>query len=105
MAKPKLRYVIGDKVLVSRDETGENHEPGVVFDSYELIMGDERRPIVVVEFEDGERQYIAATTPNVLPVEPEEDEDEGQDEDELEEIPGTEASGGDAATAGEDEAA
>ena len=70
----KKRYSVGDKVLVSRDESGEDHEPGTVVDSYELIIGDERRPIVVVEFEDGSRQYVTAKTPNVLPVEPEEDE-------------------------------
>jgi len=70
----KKRYSVGDKVLVSRDESGENHEAGNVVDSYELIIGEERRPIVVVEFEDGERKYMTATTPNVLPVEPEEEE-------------------------------
>jgi hypothetical protein len=79
----KHRYSVGDKVLVSRDESGENHEPGTVIDSYELIIGEERRPVVVVEFEDGERKYMTAATPNVLPVEPEEDEAtaaEGKDE-------------------------
>ena len=71
----KHRYQVGDKVLVSRAETGEDHELGEVVDSYELLIGsDERRPIVVVEFENGERQYLTAATPNVLPFEPEEDE-------------------------------
>ena len=76
----KLRYSVGDKVLVSRDESGENHEPGHVVDSYELIIGEERRPIVVVEFEDGERKYMTAATPNVLPVESEEEEEEEPEE-------------------------
>ena len=73
----KMRYSVGDKVLVSRAETGEDHEPGVVIDSYELIIGEERKPMVVVEFEDGERKYMTATTPNVLPVYEEEDEEAG----------------------------
>jgi hypothetical protein len=70
----RRRYSIGDKVLVSRDDSGENHEHGVVIDSYELLIGEERRPTIVVEFEDGERKYMTAATPNVLPVEPEEEE-------------------------------
>ena len=80
----KHRYSIGDKVLVSRDETGENHELGNVVDSYELIIGNEHRPTIVVEFEDGERKYVTATTPNVLPVEPDENESEEPAEDDLE---------------------
>lgn len=78
------RYSVGDKVLVSRDESGGNHELGEVVDSYELLIGPVRRPTIVVEFADGVRQYVTATTPNVLPVEPEEDEaaasDGGSDE-------------------------
>jgi hypothetical protein len=72
----RRRYSVGDKVDVSRAETGEDHERAVVIDSYELIIGEERKPMVVVEFEDGERKYMTAATPNVLPVyeEPEEDE-------------------------------
>jgi hypothetical protein len=72
---PRQRYEVGDKVLVSRAETGEDHELGEVVDSYELLIGgDQRRPMIVVVFEDGERKYFTATTPNVFPVEPEEDE-------------------------------
>ena len=67
----RMRFSVGDKVLVSRDETGDDHEPGVVIDSYELIIGEASAPTVVVEFEDGERKYMTAATPNVLPVEPE----------------------------------
>jgi hypothetical protein len=70
-----MRYSVGDKVDASRAENGENHERGVVIDSYELIIGEVRKPMVVVEFEDGERQYMTAATPNVLPVY-EEDEEE-----------------------------
>ena len=74
-----MRYSVGDKVDVSRAETGEDHERAVVIDSYELIIGEERRPMVVVEFEDGERKYMTAATPNVLPVYEEAEEDEGEE--------------------------
>ena len=47
-----------------------------MIDSYELIIGEERKPMVVIEFEDGERKYMTATTPNVLPVYEEADEAE-----------------------------
>ncbi len=67
---------MGDKVLISPDESGENHVPATVVDSYELIIGDDRRPVIVAELEDGERKYMTAETPNVLPVEPEEEEAE-----------------------------
>src|SRR5262249_42622020 len=70
----KRRSNVGDRVLASRDESGENHEAGDVVDSYELIIGEQRRPVVVVEFEDGERKYMTAATPNVLPLDEEEPE-------------------------------
>src|SRR5437868_6791530 len=72
-----MRYSVGDRVDASRAENGENHERGVVIDSYELIIGEVRKPMVVVEFEDGERKYMTAATPNVLPVY-EEDAGEGE---------------------------
>ena len=72
----KMRYSVGDKVDASRAENGENHERGVVIDSYELIIGEERKPMVVVEFQDGERKYMTAATPNVLPVYEEDEEAE-----------------------------
>ena len=68
----RMRFSVGDRVLASRHETGDDHEPGVVVDSYELIIGDDKRPAIVVEFEDGARKYMTAATPNVLPAEPEE---------------------------------
>ena len=72
----RRRYSVGDKVDVSRAETGEDHERAVVIDAYELIIGEERRPMVVVEFDDGDRKYMTAATPNVLPVYEEEPEAE-----------------------------
>jgi len=71
----RMRYSVGDKVDASRAENGEDHERGVVIDSYELLIGEERRPMVVVEFEDGERKYMTAATPNVLPVYQDDEED------------------------------
>ena len=100
------RYSVGDKVLVSRDESGENHEPAHVVDSYELIIGEVRKPMVVVEFEDGARQYITATTPNVLPVEEEEEEADGTEGEAVEELEVGDAEvvdEGDEADTGEDE--
>ena len=76
----KRRYSVGDRVLASRDESGENHEPADVIDSYELIIGEQRRPVVVVEFEDGERKYMTAATPNVLPFDEEEPEPAEEEE-------------------------
>ena len=82
-----LQFSVGDKVLASREESGENHEQGEVVDSYELIMGDERRPMVVVRFEDGEQKYMTAKAPNVLPVEDEEpDEAAGPEASEAEPV-------------------
>ena len=69
------RFLVGQKVLVSRDESGENHEEATVIDFYELLIGEDKRPMVVVDFDDGERKYMAALAPNVVAVEPVVDED------------------------------
>jgi hypothetical protein len=98
----RLRFNVGDKVDASRAENGEDHERGVVIDSYELIIGEQRKPMVVVEFEDGERKYMTAATPNVLPVY-EEDEEESSPEPEPKPGPEPEAGAG-AAEAEPDEA-
>jgi hypothetical protein len=76
-------FKIGDKVLAARMEDGEDHEPGTVIDSYELLMGAESKPMVVVEFEDGEKKYLVGGPPNVLPapVSEEDEEAEGEGED------------------------
>src|SRR5262245_11683308 len=100
----KMRYSVGDKVDASRAENGEDHERGVVIDSYELIIGDERKPMVVVEFPDGERKYMTAATPNVLPVYEEEEEEAeapaepeaaAETEPEVDEVEADEAADGD----------
>ena len=76
----ELLYKIGDRVLASRAQDGENHEEGTVVDAHQLIIGEETRPIVAVQFEDGKREFFTATEPDILPVvseeEPEEEEAE-----------------------------
>jgi hypothetical protein len=63
-------YTVGDTVLASRAEDGENHEEATVVDSYSLIIGDEERPMVCVEFTDGQRAYLRSDGPDVLPPPP-----------------------------------
>jgi hypothetical protein len=66
-------YSVGDRVLASRAQDGENHEEATVTDSHSLIIGPETRPIVIVQFDDGEKGYFTAAPPDVLPLpEPEE---------------------------------
>ena len=60
-----LLYRVGDRVLASRTQDGENHEEGTVVDAHQLIIGEETRPIVVVEFEDGKREFFTATEPEL----------------------------------------
>jgi hypothetical protein len=70
------RYSKGDEVLVSRDGSGEGHERGRVVDSYELIVNGVSRPTIAVEFEGGDREYVTAEPPYVLPV-PDDPQPEG----------------------------
>jgi hypothetical protein len=70
----ELLYKVGDRVLASRAQDGENHEEGTVVDAHQLIIGEETRPIVVVLFEDGKREFFTATEPDILPVEEEPEE-------------------------------
>lgn len=73
------RYTPGERALVSRDESGENHEEATVIDYYLLLIGEESRPTVVVDFDDGERKWMTAVEPNILPIEPEEEESSEED--------------------------
>jgi hypothetical protein len=75
----KNPFRTGDKVLASRLENGEDHEPGTVIDAYELLIGAESKPMVVVEFEDGERRYLIGGAPNVLPAPVSEQEAAGEE--------------------------
>ena len=74
------RFMVGERVLVSREETGMDHEEATVVDYYELLINEDTIPSVVVDFDDGERRYLAAREPNVLEL-PDRDEDEWEDED------------------------
>jgi hypothetical protein len=68
-------YAVGDRVLASRAEDGENHEEAKVVDAYGLIIGGDEWPMVAVEFGDGRRSYLRADGADIRPLpEPEEDE-------------------------------
>jgi hypothetical protein len=71
----ELVYKVGDRVLASRAQDGENHEEASVVDAYTLLIGEEVRPMVRVEFEDGELVFLTATEPDVRPIVSEEDEE------------------------------
>jgi hypothetical protein len=62
-------YRVGDAVLALRGTDGEGHEPGTVVDAYSLIIGSDERPMVVVEFADGQRAYLQADGADVRPAE------------------------------------
>jgi hypothetical protein len=85
------RYFVGERVMVSRAQDGENHEEATVVDFYELLIEGDKLPSVVVDFDDGERLYLTAREPNVVPVDPDDEtdddddwDDDEDDEDELE---------------------
>ena len=89
------RYFVGERVMVSRAQDGENHEEATVVDFYELLIEGDKLPSVVVDFDDGERLYLTAREPNVVPVDPDDetddddwddDEEEDGDEDDVEEL-------------------
>jgi hypothetical protein len=83
------RYMVGERVLVSRDQDGQNHEEATVTDFYELLMsGQEPIPTAVVDFDDGKRLYITARAPDFLPMDGDEEDDDLDDEDDDEPEPG-----------------
>ena len=86
--------MVGERVLVSRDGSGANHEEATVWDYYELLINDDKRPMVVVDFDDGERKWVPAEEPNVIAIDPEDEEDlEDDDWDEDDEDGAEEAAG------------
>jgi hypothetical protein len=66
-------YSVGDTVLASRSDDGEHYEEAKVVDAYSLIMGGDERPMVCVQFADGQRAYLGSDTADVKPL-PESDE-------------------------------
>ena len=54
-------------MLALRADDGRAQEPATVVDVYELITSGESRPMVVVDFGDGERRWLTALPPDVAP--------------------------------------
>jgi hypothetical protein len=69
-------YSVGDTVLASRSDDGESYEEAKVVDAYSLIIGADERPMVAVEFPDGQRVYLTANGPDVRPVENQQGEED-----------------------------
>jgi hypothetical protein len=76
----EIPYKVGDRVLASRAQDGENHEEASVVDAYSLIIGGDEQPMVCVLFDDGERVYLRPDGPDVQPMPEPEDEAEPADE-------------------------
>jgi len=70
-------YAVGDRVLASRAEDGENHEGAKVVDAYGLIIGGDEWPMVAVEFGDGQRSYLRADGADIRPLPDPEEADTG----------------------------
>jgi len=87
--------MVGERVLVSREGSGANHEEATVWDYYELLINSDKRPMVVVDFDDGERKWIPAEEPNVIAIEPEDEEDPDEDDWDDDEDEGGESEAGD----------
>jgi hypothetical protein len=85
------RFFVGERVLVSRQQDGENHEEATVVDAYILLIEGDSIPSVVVDFDDGERRYLTAEEPNVLRL-PEEEPPLEDDEPEPEAVRGEDES-------------
>src|ERR1700759_377060 len=80
--------MVGERVLVSRAENGSDHEEATVVDFYELLINRQSIPSIVVDFDDGERKYMTAKEPNVMPFDEDEEPDwDDEDEDESEDEP------------------
>ena len=78
--------MVGERVLASRDQSGANHEEATVYDFYELLIGEDKTPQVVVDFDDGQRVLMMAREPNVRAIEEDQVSDEF-DEEELADEP------------------
>jgi len=74
------RYIVGEQVLASRAEDSKNHEEATVVDYYVLLTEGDSIPSIVVDFDDGERKYMTAREPDILPLPEEADDDSVDDE-------------------------
>ena len=73
--------MVGERVLASRDQLGSSHEEATVYDFYELLIGEDKTPQVVVDFDDGQRVLMTAREPNVRAIEEDQVTDEFDDYD------------------------
>ncbi|CAB4693713.1 MAG: hypothetical protein F2663_04375 [Actinobacteria bacterium] len=51
-------YSVGDRVLVSRDLSGEEHVEGLVVDAFTVLTAEQSVMQVIVEFGPGDRQFV-----------------------------------------------
>ena len=63
-------YSVGDRVLVSRDLSGEGHVEGRVIDSFSVVTSDQTVAQVVVEFDPGDRQFVIVDDNVIQPAPP-----------------------------------
>jgi hypothetical protein len=68
------RFEVGDTARVSRAQNGAGHEDATVIDVYDLLMEGDKIPMVVVDFDDGQRMWVRDEEPDVLLPEPEEED-------------------------------
>jgi hypothetical protein len=68
------RFEVGDTARVSRAQDGAGHEEATVIDVYDLLMEGDKIPMVVVDFDDGQRMWVRDEEPDVLLPEPDEEE-------------------------------
>jgi len=73
--------MVGERVLASRDQSGASHEEATVYDFYELLIGEDKTPQVVVDFDDGQRVLMTAREPNIRAIEEDPVTDEFDDDD------------------------
>ena len=97
------RYIVGERVLASRAEDGQNHEEATVVDYYVLLTEGDSIPSIVVDFDDGERKYMTAREPDILPLPEEEEDDDVWDEDETDDAAELDESGTDELDAADDD--
>jgi hypothetical protein len=97
------RFMVGERVLASRDQLGSSHEEATVYDFYELLIGEEKTPQVVVDFDDGQRVLMTAREPNVRAIEEEEQVTEDFDDYDVADEPLEEGEGGEEGEPDEDD--
>ena len=95
--------MVGERVLASRDQSGSGHEEATVYDFYELLIGEDKTPQVVVDFDDGQRVLMTAREPNIRAIEEDRVTDELDDDDDLADEPAEDDEEGEEGAAGEED--